>query len=522
MERSPCALADPQFAGIDVTIREVRFHNLKGATPAEMRASWADLVGQPRPVSTICDVRDRAATLLRDKGYLAAVQVPVQRIENGVVVLEVLYGRVTTVRARGETSGAEAKLTQYLSKLTEDEIFDRKRAERYLLLARDLPGYNVQLTLRPAGTAPGDLVGEVTVIRRPYSVDATVQNLAGRETGRWGGQVRAQAFGLTGMGDVTTLGYYNTLGDWREQRILQAGHQFRPGSEGLIVDGQFTYAWSRPDIGAQAGDPALTARTLFSSLSLTYPLVRRQGHSVYLGGGFDLLNQKVTLITSLTRDRLRIGWLRASAEGVDTKNPAPHWRASGFVELRKGFDMFGASSECRQALCDFVTTVPLSRADADPRATLVRAGGSVELAIGGSLALYVSPRAQLAFAPLAAFEEFTGGNYTIGRGYDPGTISGDSGVGLATELRGPRLRVGHGGARVQPFVFGDIAWAWNKGDGLGADRLSSVGGGVRGNLADRLRLDLTLAKPLERAGLFDRRPGWRALVSLTTRFLPWR
>jgi hemolysin activation/secretion protein len=473
-------------------------------------------------VNVICDVRDRAATLLRRKGYLAAVQVPVQRIENGVVVLEVLYGRVTAVRARGETSGAERKLTQYLSKLTEDEIFDRHRAERYLLLARDLPGYNVQLTLRPAGTAPGDLIGEVIVVRRPYSVEATVQNLAARETGRWGGQLRAQAYGLTGMGDVTTLSYYNVLGDWREQRILQLGHQFRPGAEGLVVDGQLTYAWSRPDIGAAAGDPALKARTLFSTLSLTYPLVRRQSHSVYLSGGFDLLDQKVELIAPLTRDRLRIGWLRASVDGVDTKSAAPRWRASGSLEVRKGLGLFGASKRCAPGECFFSADVPLSRTDAHPQATLVRAGAAAELAIGKSFALFVSPRAQWSSAPLATFEEFTGGNYTVGRGYDPGTISGDGGVGMAAEIRGPRLRLGKLGARAQPFLFGDAAWAWNRNDDRGAERIASIGGGVRGEVADRVRIEATLAKPLRRAGLLDQRPGWRALFTLTTRFLPWR
>ena len=43
------------------------------------------------------------------------------------------------------------------------------------------------------------------------------------------------------------------------------------------------------------------------------------------------------------------------------------------------------------------------------------------------------------FDPLLAFEEFTAGNYTVGRGYDPATLSGDSGVGVTAELRGPRL-----------------------------------------------------------------------------------
>ena len=265
IERSPCPLADPRFADVKVTISEVQFNGLKGATPEEMRAAWSPFAGREQPVSVLCEIRDAAATILRDKGYLAAVQVPTQRIENGVVTMETLYARVTTVRARGQTDGAEAKLAGYLNKLTEDEYFDRNKAERYLLLARDIPGYNVQLTLKPAGTGPGELIGEVAVLRRRYSLDATVQNLAAQETGRWGGQVRGQLYGLTGLGDVTTLAFYSTA-DFKEQKILQLGHSFRPGSEGLVIDGQFTYAWTKPDIDAGDATPELKAKTLFWTL----------------------------------------------------------------------------------------------------------------------------------------------------------------------------------------------------------------------------------------------------------------
>ena len=92
------------------------------------------------------------------------------------------------------------------------------------------------------------------MLRRPYALDATVQNLAARQTGRWGGQLRAQAFGLTGLGDATYVSLYSTA-DFEEQQILQAGHSFRPGSEGLIVHGQATYAWTKPDIDAAPGVP---------------------------------------------------------------------------------------------------------------------------------------------------------------------------------------------------------------------------------------------------------------------------
>ncbi len=512
IERSPCPLADPRYADVKVTIREVVFNNLKGATPEEMRAAWSPFAGSEQPVAVLCEIRDAAATMLRDKGYLAAVQVPTQKIENGVVRMETLYARITTIRARGETGGAEAKLAAYLNKLTEDEYFDRNRAERYLLLARDLPGYNVQLTLKPAGTGPGELIGEVAVLHRPYTVDVMVQNLAARQTGRWGGQVRAQLFGLTGMGDSTTLSFYSTA-DFSEEKILQAAHSFRPGSEGLTIDGQFTYAWAKPDIGGNDAVPDLKSKTLFWTIDARYPLVRSQSSNLWGGIGFDFVDQKVHFFEPLARDKLRVLWLRADWDAVDLTSRRPGWRVSASAELRHGLGIFDAT--------DGNEDVPPSRADADATATLLRMSGQAEVALGRDFAISVIPRLQYAFDALLSFEEFTAGNYTIGRGYEPATLSGDSGAGIGMELRGPRmLPIKQSNFSVQPYLFGDAAWAWNKHDGEGADRLTSAGGGVRAELADRFLLDGTVAVPLEKAGFENRKGDVRLLVTLTTRILP--
>ena len=519
IERSPCPLADPRFADIKVTISEVRFNGLKGATEAELAPSWSAYAGREMPVAILCEVRDAAATILRSKGYLAAVQVPTQRIDNGVVTMETLFARVVAVRARGQTEGAEDKLVAYLSKLEQDEIFNRYRAERYLLLARDLPGYNVQLTLKPAGTGPGDLIGEVAVLRRTYLVDATVSNLASKATGRWGGQLRAQLFGLTGLGDVTTLSGYSTA-DFKEQKVLQLAHSFRPGSEGLTIDGMVTYAWSKPDIDAGGAVPDLIARTFYASLGARYPLVRSQKSNLWLGGGMDFLNQKVRFFGPQSEDKLRIGYLRANWDSFDRVSAMPGWRAAATVELRKGFDIFGASDECPNDACP-VGVIGPSRGDADPTAALLRAAGQFDLAVGKSLAIGFSPRAQVAFAPLAAFEEFTLGNYTVGRGYDPATESGDSGVGIATELRTKAFDIARGAATLAPYVFGDAGWAWNKNGGDDPRHVKSAGGGVRAEMGN-FRLDASLAVPLERAGIADRKGGPRLLVTLTSRLLPWR
>ncbi|MET0363194.1 MAG: ShlB/FhaC/HecB family hemolysin secretion/activation protein, partial [Sphingobium sp.] len=130
IERSPCPLADPKFAGVTVPVTNVTFNNLKGVTAEEMRAAWAPFAGTRQPVAVLCEIRDAAATIVRKHGYLAAVQVPTQRIEKGEIRMEMLYARVVAVRARGETQGAEAMIARYLKPLSEDEVFDRNKIGR--------------------------------------------------------------------------------------------------------------------------------------------------------------------------------------------------------------------------------------------------------------------------------------------------------------------------------------------------------------------------------------------------------
>jgi len=97
IERSPCALDGPDFKSIHFVLRGAEFDGLQGLTRADLAAAYAPLIGQDVPISTVCEIRDRAATILRDAGYIAAVQVPEQRIEKGIVRFQVLIARLTQV-----------------------------------------------------------------------------------------------------------------------------------------------------------------------------------------------------------------------------------------------------------------------------------------------------------------------------------------------------------------------------------------------------------------------------------------
>jgi hemolysin activation/secretion protein len=529
VERAPCALGDPQFEAIRFTPTQIVFEDLRGLPPQALRPAYQEYLGREQPVSVLCEIRDRAATILREAGYVASVEVPVQRIEGGTVRFQVLMARLTAIRVRGDAGRAERTIAGYLRHL-EGRDFNRFEAERYLLLASDLPGYNVRLALRSAGAARGEVIGDVTVVRIPGLADFSLQNFGSPELGRWGALARAQLFGITGLGDRTSFALFATP-DLDEQRTVQLGHDFRIGSEGLAVSGQFTYAWANPDFNDPAVD--IAARTMLATAEASYPFVRLQSHTLRGALGLDVIDQEVDFNElPLSRERLRVAFVRLDGEaqriGDSSRyTPAePRWRMTASLQLRQGLAILGASEGCGASLasCASGSAVPPSRLEGDPTAFVLRGEALGEWRPVPAVTFALGATGQRSSRPLFAFEEFSAGNYTVGRGYDPGTLLGDSGVGFQAELRlGRAFSRVEDGIALQGYAFFDRAWVWNE-DSLAPasrDRLSSAGAGVRAAWGDRARLDLVLAVPLERAGLQTERPDPRLLVSFTTRLWPW-
>lgn len=528
VERSPCALDDPAYADIKVTLTAANFNNLGPVPASELTASYADYLGKELPISTLCRIRDSAATKLRALGYVAAVQVPVQRIENGVVGFEVLFAKVTGIRVVGKGGANERQVESYLSKLADGQFFNRFRAERYLLLARDIPGYDVRLSLKPAGTGAGDTIAEITLTRTPVVVDFSAQNFAAATTGRYGGQLRATFNGLTGLGDKTTISVYSTS-QFNEQQIYQFGHELLIGGNGLKLGGRITYALTRPDLGPTI--PKVSAKTTYANGELSYPFVRSLGYSIRGALGFDYLNQTVEFAASpLSDDKLRVAYVRFDMDAVDLKGRGPDggvlWRITGSAEARQGLSVFNASINCLKAplVCGANGFTPPSLPDGNPKSTVFRLAASFELHPLKNITFIVSPRAQFTNTSVFSFEQFSTGNYSIGRGFDPGAIVGDKGAGAQVELRVDTLRLDpRSNIAFQPYVFSDNAWISDKGSTFNNPmRLNSAGGGLRIDLGGRARIDMSGAVPLSTLpGEFKRRKP-RFLVSISTTLLPWR
>ncbi|MDQ3625728.1 MAG: ShlB/FhaC/HecB family hemolysin secretion/activation protein, partial [Verrucomicrobiota bacterium] len=90
IERAPCALDSPEFQNIRFTVRGAQFEGLQGLSAQDLAPAYSSLIGTEQPISAVCEIRDRAATILRNAGYIAAVEVPEQTIADGTIQFRVL------------------------------------------------------------------------------------------------------------------------------------------------------------------------------------------------------------------------------------------------------------------------------------------------------------------------------------------------------------------------------------------------------------------------------------------------
>ncbi len=327
---------------------------------------------------------------------------------------------------------------------------------------------------------------------------------------------------MTGMSDRTFIGLSSTF-DTDEQQTVQAGHYFGLDS-GLTLGARFSYAWSRPDIGALD----LRSRSLIGGVDLSQPLHRSVRGNADLGGGFEIIEQRIKFYPGgvtdglpLTRDKLRVAYLRLSgSKRAPQFNGPDAWGVSGSIELRQGFDIFDAT---QSGVITPQGYAP-SRFEGSATATVVRGGVGAFVSLGRLFSVSTTVQGQWASGPLLSFEEFSVGNLTIGRGYDPGVTAGDKAIGVRVE---PRMQLPiQSRFGIQAFGFYDAVRIWNE-DVFTTERdrqLQSWGGGMRATLPGLMSLEAVYARPddpeLNLPGA--RRASDRLLLSLTAQFAPRR
>jgi hemolysin activation/secretion protein len=506
--------------------------------PATLQAALKDIgagmVGQPANSAAVAQLCGDAATALADAGFIAAVKLPADaadQLANGALNLRVIAAQITQIRVRGAPGRLRSRLNELLGRLDDRQVLNVQDAERILLLANDMPGTVVNMELRPDPSGkPGAVIADIQLQRDKGNLVANVQNYGASQIGRWSGLLRGEVYDLTGLADRTFASVLSSS-DARGLVVVQGGHEFGVGNDGLRLGMSGTFAKTRPTLPNAAVGFNLASESYLFTLSATYPLVRSQGANARLGVGLDYVDQITTAINQqINRDQIRTGWVRldgdVSPRALSGGSALP-WRLSGFLELRQGLGIFAATKTGGNG-----GSVLPTRFEGNARAFVARGGFAAEVRSyidrnkSWAATLATDVRGQWANDPLLAFDEFAVGNLTMGRGYDPGATAGDRMVGVSTEFRiGQPVPKSRRAAAFELLGFYDHVELWNL-DSNNFERqrrLSSVGGGVRLTWGNHARLDLVYAQPLDKNLAIDlQKPGGRLLVSLTVRALPWR
>lgn len=490
-----------------LSITSVRFNGLESVPAEDLRPAYAAFLNRAGgDAADLCKIRDAVAEALFDRGLLARVEIPAQTIDGGAVVLEVIEAHVVNVSLRGDPGPAAPALEKYAAKLRGMKPFDVNRVQRYILLASDIPGLKVRASVRPNISGERGAVDlDLNVERDDEELIVNAQNLQGKATGRWGFLGRYDLNARSRYGERLSLVGYRTVKN--EQWVAQALSEARLGGEGWVVRGGVAYGESRPG-GALTG-LGLKSVSVVANLEAAYPLVRKRRENLWAAAGFEYIDQDTRLGggNKLINDDLRIFYARMQGDQTSYIGYRPIV-LRGEVGVRRGIEGFGATDEGDRLL---------SRVDAKPAAWTLLAEASATMVITPRLSAFVEVSGQYADQPLTSYEEFSVGSLTVGRGYDPGYISGDKALAATFELRAGPFQPRAGWA-VSPYGFFDIAHTSDKDRNGFNQTVKSVGVGLQMPVRDRWVLDVSYARPLDKRTLDRSKPPGRLLVNLTARF----
>jgi hemolysin activation/secretion protein len=538
---SLCPFAD---SAIPVTINRVEIEGGTILSPNDVEKSYAGIRGQATTLAAICDIRESLIVSYRNAGFpLTRVELPEQRIgAEGVIRFRAIEAGLTNLNVVDNAKSAPFTnvVTGFADRLkanTQGKPLKWAEVERFALLMRDTPGLVARLELRPGATTP---VAETAPVAdpaapapetAPVTTPATIapldlfvtvepperfggfislQRNSADVFGRYAGAVGGQIRGLMPWGGDELSGVLYSTQTGR-QAVAMAAYEWRHAT-GLTLKGSLAYAETKPGRDFAALD--LKGQSTSFTLSAAYPFILRSAIQLEGTTALEYVDQDNFIFEdqSISNDKVRVSSTKLSFLWRDVQERRA--RASAQVEYRQGLESLDASQ---------LGDPTLSRIGADPQATVWRARVEGEYRLRRNWpGVAVAADMQEADDILVSYEQYQVGNLTFGRGYDPGTVTGDKGYGGRIEVLGGRYTPeGYDQFSGEPYVFHD--WAHTEQLATAAidpERdLGSWGGGLRFRYADRASLDIGVAQAVHKPSrLSIKEPPPQFLMNLAIQF----
>ncbi len=229
----PATGGDVPNVAVRVTSATVERGYADAVPKSDIDASIGGLIGPAVPLPKIDKARLDILSLYRAKGFVLTT-VSVKLDGAGRLRFIVTEGRIAEVRLEGEIGAARAQVLRFLNRLTEpdQQPFNSSRVERYLLLARDIPGIALRTVPQPVDGEPGAMILHAQTERAPVSGSISADNRAFHQTGPNQALTGLALNSFTGLGERIELTFYHTFPN--SQNFEQISEEFslaRPASE---------------------------------------------------------------------------------------------------------------------------------------------------------------------------------------------------------------------------------------------------------------------------------------------------
>lgn len=218
---------------------------------------------------------DAVTEFYHDRGYtLARAVIPPQKVEDGVVTLAVVEGRIGQVLFSGQNRYDLAMLQSCTPKLVPGSLVTTEHLERSLLLLNDLPGLKVRATLSPgAEFGRSDVLAKVE--EKPFGLSLNLDNTGRKETGRSRLDTNLEINNPLGIGDQ--LGLRALVTDHGLMTYAKIGYNLPLNGDGLRLS--LSHSEVHYDVAGSFAALGLDGLARSSEVGLQYALVRSRGEN---------------------------------------------------------------------------------------------------------------------------------------------------------------------------------------------------------------------------------------------------
>lgn len=471
-------------------IQEYRVEGSRILSAAEIGEVVYPFLGPERTLDDVEAARAALEQAYRDKGYqTVVVQIPQQRVQRGIVRLEVIETKVGRLRVKGTRFFDPDDIKRMAPSLAEGTVPNFNDVTRDIVKLNTLADRRVSPALRP-GVEPGTVDIDLTVKDTfPLHGNVELNNRASPDTTdlRLNGSLSYN--NLWQLGHSVGASFQVSPQDRTEVKVLSGYYIARfPQVEwlSLMVNGT-----KQESNVSTLGGAAVAGRgdIVGARAMLTLPARPNFYHSLNFGWDYKRFQQLVNVGT-----------------GVALETPTTYYPFS--MNYSAGWSGKKASTELNAGVTFHVRGIGEDRAEfanarfrADSNFIYFRGDLSHTRELPGGLEAFAKIQGQISDQPLISSEQLSGGGIGTVRGYLEAEVVGDNGVFGSLELRSPSLlrwwSDKAGELRVYGFVEGGVLTTYDPlPDQASYIELASVGVGGRLRLFEHFGGSLDLGFPL--------------------------